>query len=261
MLPLLSALGRFVGVAALGAVLGSSAVPAAPVAPSVRSQTAAPSGAIGRDVGDVSCAVPLSTDVAFGVIGTTAGKPYYPSGCLSSEYSWASELSYRPQYYVNLADPGHKSAHWDKGGPRSCHSAPKYDAGCAYDYGYEAAQTAWGYARAIGASGQGRWWLDVETDNTWGYTRNGIAANVAVIRGALDALRAHPHVGAGVYTETVWWEIITGDSRAFSGTAVWGGGAGSKRHARENCRAHSITGGPALLAQWITGGVDHDITC
>jgi hypothetical protein len=258
MLPLLSAFGRLIGVAALGAVLGSSSLPAIHL---VASQATAPTGTIGRDVGDVSCDVPLSPDVAFGVIGTTEGKPYYPSPCLSSEYSWASSLTYRPQYYVNLADPGHKSAHWAKGGPRKCSRSTKYDAGCAYDYGYEAAQTAWGYVGSTGATGKGRWWVDVETDNTWGVTRSGVAANVAVIRGAIDALRSHSGVSAGIYTETVWWEIITGDSRAFSGTAVWGGGAGSKKHARENCRPHSITGGPALLAQWITGGVDHDIVC
>jgi GH25 family lysozyme M1 (1,4-beta-N-acetylmuramidase) len=113
----------------------------------------------------------------------------------------------------------------------------------------------------VGASGAGRWWLDVETDNTWGYTRNGVAANIAVVRGALDELRGHAHVSAGIYTETTWWTYITGATTSFSHTAVWGGGANSKRHARLNCRAHSITGGPALLAQWISSGIDHDIAC
>jgi hypothetical protein len=258
MSPRLSFVGRSIGIAALGAVLSASSTPALA---SVARASAAPGGAIGRDVGDVSCSAPLATNVAFGVIGTTAGKPYYPSPCLSAEYSWASGLQYRPQFYVNLADPGHKSAHWDKGGPRKCDRSPKYDTGCAYDYGYEAAQTALRYVRALGATGQGRWWLDVETDNTWGVTRNGIAANVEVIRGAVDALRSHAHVSAGIYTETTWWAYITGGSRAFSGTAVWGGGANSKKHARANCRAHSITGGPALLAQWISGGIDHDVAC
>jgi hypothetical protein len=203
----------------------------------------------------------MPTGASFGVIATTDGRPYFSSPCLSSEYSWASGLTYRPQFYVNLADPGHKSTHWAQGGPRACDRRPKYDAGCAYDYGYEAAAAAWSYVTAIGASGNARWWLDVETDNTWGYSSAGIAANRAVIHGALDYLRHRRHVTTGIYTETSWWDFITGGSASFSNTPVWGGGANSKAHAAANCRSHSITGGPALLAQWIRQGVDHDIAC
>jgi hypothetical protein len=43
---------------------------------------------------------------------------------------------------------------------------------------------------------------------------------------------------------------------------VWGGGAGSRTAARTNCRPVSITGGPALLAQWFTNVQDdHDVAC
>jgi hypothetical protein len=252
------AIVRLIGVALLGSVLGAGA---APMHPAVRSASAPPSGSIGRDVGYQSCSQPLAADVSFGVIGTTAGRPYFPSGCLSVEYAWASSLTYRPQYYVNLANPGHKSPNWGQGGPRACDRGPKYDPGCAYDYGYRAAAAAWGYVTAIGSPGKGRWWLDVETDNTWGYTSKGIVANRAIIRGALNYLRHRHHVGVGIYTETRWWLYITADTTEFRGTPVWGGGAGSKRNARHNCLAHSITGGPALMAQWIRNGIDHDITC
>ena len=258
MLALLSTLTRYVGVLALGAVLGSGATP---VSVAARQMGNPPAGAVGRDVGAASCAHTLPTGASFGVIATTDGRPYYPSPCLAAEYAWAHALPYRAQYYLNLADPGHKSPHWAQGGPRTCHRTPKYDRGCAYDYGYEAAATAWGFVASVGPAGAGRWWLDVEVDNTWGYTRAGEAANRAVIHGALDYLRHRHHVTAGVYTETVWWAFITGGSTAFSSTPVWGGGADSKAHARRNCVDHSITGGPALLAQWIRAGVDHDIAC
>jgi hypothetical protein len=88
-----------------------------------------------------------------------------------------------------------------------------------------------------------------------------VEANIAVIRGALRYLRGRSHTALGVYTETTWWTTITDDSSKFSGVPVWGGGADTKKHARLNCRKHSITGGPALLAQWIIGPVDHDIAC
>jgi hypothetical protein len=65
----------------------------------------------------------------------------------------------------------------------------------------------------------------------------------------------------GIYTETSWWQIITADSRRFARSPVWGGGAGSRHNAHKNCRPHSITGGRALLAQWIVGNVDHDLAC
>ena len=258
MLALWSTLVRLVGVAILAAVMGPAA--SSPQHQATRS-VVPERGAVGRDVGDTSCASPLGTNPAFGVIGTTAGRPYYSSACLSSEYAWASSLSFPPEYYINLANPGHGSTHWDQGGPKHCLPAARYNIGCAFNYGYEAAAAAWGYVQALGASGAGRWWLDVEIDNTWGYTARGVAANIAVIRGALHELRSHPHVAAGIYTETLWWWEITGDTRSFSTTPVWGGGAGSKRHAAQNCLAHSITGGPALLAQWISGGVDHDLAC
>ncbi|HWC33344.1 MAG TPA: hypothetical protein VG650_00830 [Mycobacteriales bacterium] len=258
MVSLFSAITRLIGLVLLSGALGGGAVPNAA---SVRAAGNPPSGAVGRDVGAQSCARALPTGASFGIIATTAGRPYFSSPCLSSEYTWASGLTYRPQYYINLADPGHRSPNWGRGGPRACRRAPKYDAGCAYDYGYEAAAAAWGYVSSVGAPGRGRWWLDVEIDNTWGYTSHGIAANRAVIRGSLDYLRHRRHVGAGIYTETSWWYQITGGSTDFRGTPVWGGGAGSKRNARHNCLAHSITGGPALVAQWISAGIDHDLAC
>jgi hypothetical protein len=222
---------------------------------------AIPPGTAGHDVGSVSCLGTLPADGKFGIIGTTAGRPFYPSPCLASEYAWANSLPYRPQYYINLANPGHKSTHWDRGGPRRCHTKAKYDAGCAFDYGYMAAATALQYAQSAGSRGNGRWWLDVEVDNTWGTSPAGITANIAVIDGALHYLRKRPHTAVGIYTETTWWSFITHSTRQFSHLSVWGGGADSQRNAKHNCKRHSITGGPALLAQWIAGGVDHDVAC
>lgn len=258
MFALLSTIGRLVGVVVLGALLGAGAAPHSAL---LRAAGNPPTGTVGRDLGAHSCADSLPTGADFGVIATTDGRPYFASPCLSSEYAWANSLPYRAQYYVNLADPGHRSPHWGQGGPRVCHRGPKYGGGCAYDYGYEAAAAAWGYVAAVGPAGNGRWWLDVEIDNTWGYSSGGIAANREVISGALDYLRHVRHVTAGIYTETTWWDYITYGSAQFSNIPVWGGGAGSKRNARANCTSHSITGGPALMAQWISSGEDHDIAC
>jgi hypothetical protein len=254
----LPALAKLLSLALLAALAGASASP--PQISKARAGGNPPSGAIGRDVGFQSCSQPLGTDVSFGVIGVNEGKPYFPSPCLALEYAWAKSLQYRPQYYMNLANPGHKSANWGRGGPRACDRKPKYDVGCAYNYGFKAAKAAWGYVVAVGPPGRGRWWVDVETDNTWGYSKKGTAANREIIRGALKYLRHKRHVTAGVYTQTVWWAFITGGMQ-LPNTPVWGGGAGSKRNARHNCKPVSITGGPALMAQWIKRGIDYNIAC
>lgn len=255
---LLTSLARLLLVVVVGSATLSSADPAGEQGSAA---SAPPAGTLGYDVGSESCSSQLPSGGSFGIVAVTAGRPYYVSPCLASEYQWASGQTYRPQYYVNLADPGHRSAHWNRGGPRACDPTPRYDVGCAYDYGYMAAADAWNDTQAEQATGGRRWWLDVETDNTWGVTRNGIKANVAVIRGALRYLAVRQGARTGIYTETEWWDFITGGSTSFSSVPVWGGGADSKRHAEANCRPHSITGGPALLAQWISGGTDHDISC
>jgi hypothetical protein len=178
----------------------------------------------------------------------------------------AQGLRAAPQFYMNLADPGRASKqHWNHGGPKACYVAHNYDAGCAYDYGYLAAEQAVGFAQAHGMAAGSRWWVDVETDNSWGGKLDAPAhhaANVADIKGALRYLATHGFP-AGIYTETAWWSPITGSPSTFSQVPVWGGGAGSAKNARANCKAVSITGGPALLAQWFRtqGGVDHDVAC
>jgi hypothetical protein len=253
---MLTAFARFGYLVAVAAITAMSSVQGA-----VIHHPGPPrAGSVGYDVGDVSCGTTLPRGGAFGIVGATAGKPFHRSSCLSAEYAWARAMAYRPQYYVNLADPGHKSSHWGHGGPRACHTKPKYDVGCAYDYGIKTAETALQYVKAAGSTGHGRWWLDVEPDNTWGTSHAGVAANIADIQGALHYLRSRPKTSAGIYTETVWWAAITRSTR-MSHIPVWGGGANSKHHAHQNCRRHSITGGPALLAQWIVGAVDHDIAC
>jgi hypothetical protein len=216
-----------------------------------------------------SCSSPLSSDATFAVIRATNGQPFHSANptCFSSETNEARQLPAAPQYYLNLADPGRASkSHWDHGGPTACHVAHDYDLGCAYDYGYLAAKHAVGFAKQHEMAAGSRWWLDVEIGNSWGSRHlkqpGHQAANAADIQGALHYLRSQG-LPAGVYTETVWWDAITGSPRGFSRVPVWGGGAGSLANARANCKQVSITGGPALLAQWFTKDsfVDHDVAC
>jgi hypothetical protein len=224
-------------------------------------------GGADLNAGSGECAGALPAGIGFAVIRATDGQPYGSAdpACFGVETLEAQQLPAAPEFYLNLADPGKASAHWNAGGPRTCHVTPNYDLGCAYDYGYLAAAQAVSFASSNNAPSRSRWWLDVETDNTWG-NRVGtppshLAANVADIQGALHYLNSHGYP-AGVYTETTWWQAITGSPKGFSHVPVWGGGAGSASQARANCRQVSITGGPALLTQWFTSTQhDHDIAC
>jgi hypothetical protein len=215
-----------------------------------------------------SCSAPLPAGAAFAVIRATDGQPFHSADptCFSTDATEAAELPAAPEYYLNLADPGKQSAgNWDNGGPRACHVAHDFEAGCAYDYGYEAARQAVGFASDHGMAVGSRWWIDVEPGNSWGShdlsMPGHMAANVADIRGALHYLSSHG-LPAGVYTETDWWIEITDAPTGFATVPVWGGGADSRANARANCKAVSITGGPALLAQWFTNvAADHDVAC
>jgi hypothetical protein len=226
--------------------------------------------ASGTDVSS-SCSGSLTSGSSFAIIQATNGKPYstVDPSCFATELAAAQQLPAAPEFYLNLADPGRaKSAHWGQGGPKGCPATPNYDVACGYDYGYEAAKQAVEFAAGQGATAGSRWWVDVESGkqgNTWGSADQEApkhaATNVAVIQGALHYLSAHGYPG-GVYTETAWWDPITDSSTAFSKVPVWGGGAGSAANARANCKQVSITGGPALIAQWFSDeAVDHDVAC
>jgi hypothetical protein len=214
------------------------------------------------------CSSPLPSTAGFAVIGATDGQPYgsVDPTCFTTQSTQATQLPAAPEYYMNLADPGKASTgHWHKGGPQACHVAHDYDLGCAYDYGYEAAKAAVTFARDHGMAAGSRWWIDVEIANSWGShsvrAPGHLSANIADIHGALHYLGTQA-LPAGIYTETAWWSAITGEAKGFATVPVWGGGAGSRTAARTNCRPVSITGGPALLAQWFTNVQDdHDVAC
>jgi hypothetical protein len=238
-----------------------------PVTVSVVGWYAANATGTDLDATSGSCTGPIATTNSFAVIRATDGQPYGSAdpACFAAETLDAKQLPAAPQFYLNLADPGKESSHWGQGGPRACDVTAGFDAGCAYDYGYLAAKQAVAFGHANGAPAASRWWVDVEPDNTWGNPGDGPpshrAANIADTRGALGYLNSHGYP-AGVYTETVWWEAITGVPAALSHVPVWGGGAGSAALARANCKQVSITGGPALLVQWFTTtAADHDIAC
>ena len=149
-----------------------------------------PAGRSGYDVSFPQCGKPLPRGGSFGVVGVTNGLPWSANPCLQAEYQWARGMSSAPSLYMNTANPGPISTYWNRPGPGTCADATSYaDAGCSYNYGWNAAADAFAIASGAtsGASAANYWWLDVETANSWNGTP---AANAAALDGYMATCRA-----------------------------------------------------------------------
>lgn len=239
----------------------------------------------GYDISWPQCSAAYPSDGSFGIVGVTDGRPWSANPCLGSENRWAAAYPATPglavpDLYMNTANPApHSSYYWPVSGARDpalCQVASSTtDPGCAYDYGWHAAASAFATAAAAGAAPTGTWWLDVETGNTW----NGDASsNAADIQGSVDYLMSQRVGGVGVYSTASQWEQITGGYTAGSAAsyaAAWqpefaspyGIGrsqswvAGASPSTAETVCASSFLGTSTLLTQYISGSFDVDHLC
>jgi hypothetical protein len=218
-----------------------------------------PAGSTGYDVSYPQCGTTLPRSGSFGIVGVTNGLPWSVNPCLSAQYQWAAGKASGASLYVNTANPGPISKYWTRPGPRACADPMSYsDLGCAYNYGWNAANEAWTAANAAtsGAAAGKYWWLDVETVNSW---NGSTAANGETVLGYLDALRSLGAGGVGIYSTAYQWSTITG-GRQFAGVSNWVAGARNARDAAQRCGS-SFAGGPVWLVQYIVKGVDSDYVC
>ncbi len=237
---------RAVIVAAL--LMGASFIGAAP------SRAA---GFIGYDVSWPNCSAVYPVGRTFGIVGVTGGHPFSVNACLRREWSAARGTGW-PQLYMNIAAPNTTSVGMGASGPAgTCSLAAPL---CrAYNYGWNAARSAYGYAvAAIGWSGaHTTWWLDVELSFRWSASTS---VNARSIAGAIAYFHA---VGrpVGVYSTGYQWARIVGSYRP--GVPIWYAtsnptAAGALRHCST---ANSFTGGPIRLVQYTPGGLDADALC
>lgn len=204
-------------------------------------QAAAAWAAPGQDVSYPQCGAQIPA-TAYTVVGVNGGLASRPNPCFALEYSKAAA----PQLYVNSGNPGsvlapaHNHGTWpinnrDLAGAStanpygSCRTDDS--AACAFMYGYRMAELDILDAVAGGAvdPSHRRWWIDVETFNSWETdSRDGQARNVADLEGMVAALES-PHsalasavplavtdyVGSppssiGLYSTDLQWQQITG---------------------------------------------------
>ncbi|MGH9126492.1 MAG: hypothetical protein ACRDZ8_17455 [Acidimicrobiales bacterium] len=209
----------------------------------------------GYDISWPQCSAAFPAHPAFGIVGASDGLAFSDNPCLASEYRWAAGASRPAALYLNTADPGSASTHWNAPGPKAC-SGSSDDVGCAFNYGWNAAGHAFAYAGTQGASPSAPWWLDVETANTWS---TNTAANDADIQGMVDYFGSRA-VTVGVYSTAFQWGQITGGVSLT--VPNWLAGATSGSQASGWCSsAQSSTGGPVRVVQYPSGSFDGDVSC
>ena len=300
---------RFAVGAVLAATVLAVLVPA-PAFAAQRAGAATTSATTGSDVSWPQCGRTLPAAQAFGLVGVNGGTAATFSPCLQAEVNWARATSGttaqpRLALYVNTANPYQQGSWWptsdsdkpavgkapyptgalpvaavtypDGSTPVGCTTTtaggPSYNSKCAYVYGYVRAEQAveWAREQITGFDPAAyRWWLDVETSNTW---QSDTASNAASLAGAAAYLK-QAGLGVGAYSTTAQWTSIVGGTRSnipplpngsqsnLVGLDEWGAGASSLKGAQSNCTgAISFTGGKNRLMQYLSNGIDYDVSC
>ena len=250
----------------------------------------------GNDISYPQCGQSFPSGQAFGIVGVNGGLANKPNPCLgeyngglaTSELHWAwgsTGASKMPKaaLYVNTADPAPGVADWPKDNidPHGVSEAPgtqnadpygscdgSDSSACAWQYGWDRAvqdvdwlQAAATQVSVASAASAYRWWLDVETGNSWETGTIGLANNVADLQGMVAAFAS---VGAstGIYSTTYQWGQITGGSRAgnLNGLSDWIPGARTLSGARSNCTPAGFTG-VVTITQWFGKPYDGDWAC
>jgi hypothetical protein len=188
------------------------------------------------------------------IIGVTGGRAFTRNPCFVSELGWATSLGRVPAFYVNVNYPSGPSVGRGDAGPAG-KCAPG-DAACrAFNYGYNTATDAVGYAQSVGASAP-IWWLDVETMNHWSPDTG---LNAQVIQGALRYFQS-AGLAVGIYSVAPMWRAIAGSFAP--GVPIWVARTSVRVPVLAYCGpAYTFAGGAAALVQSWNGLYDVDYGC
>jgi len=251
--------------------------------PTAAASTGDDRSTVGYDVSHPQCGEDLPADHAFGIVGVNGGLATRPNPCLAEQLAWAADatgtVAGQPglQLYVNTANPGEfiDVLHtWPlRGSTPYGRCDGENSTACSWQYGWLRAYVSVEafFVPAAQEAGvdadpaQHRWWLDVETMNTWQY---GSAAARDRNRAALEGMTAYlTDRGAevGLYSTGHQWGLIAGDVPATSplhDLDSWLAGSTSLTGAQATCRRSPLTdGGEVVLTQYVADGLDHNHAC
>lgn len=205
-----------------------------------------PAGAVGFDINWPQCSGSHAGKLPSGpysiaILGVDGWAVGSDNPCLGAEVSWAKQATEPPghgtatppyELYLFLNSPSRGSTIDESGPAGNCASlsGPKKNVCLTYNYGYNAAVGAMGYAADNGAAAK-MWWLDIENDacapGIYNNAANGEfwscdkALNSETVQGALDALREAGHE-AGIYSTAMQYTGITGNYTPTGGRGALG---------------------------------------
>jgi hypothetical protein len=242
---------------------------ALPLAPGA-AQAAPSDGSIeGVDISYPQCGRPLPTGQAFAIVGVNGGTPARTNPCLAAELAWARRSTGQTtqdavQLYVNTANPGGGATWPQSGSNRHGLCDGSNSRACAYQYGWERARDD-ATVRAISNPEQYRWWLDVETVNSWDYTSGGRTRNAAVLEGMTEYFTSIGSRGVGLYsTATQWRQIVGGgveSTSSLNGLPNWRPTGNNQAGAVVNCGLAPLTPGGTIELTQYTREFDYNHSC
>lgn len=232
---------------------------------------------LGNDISYPQCGSRLPSGQAFAIVGVNGGVANTDNSCLSEQLAWAqnsSGITAQPKtaLYVNTANPTKAAASvWptdDKVYGTEIYNpygtcANSDGAACSYIYGYTRAYED-AQLRHVPNPSSYKWWLDVETGNSWSDTD--LKANVASLEGMTDYFKSINVAGLGIYSTSYQWNIIVGTevgiNSPLNGVESWLAGARTERAAKANCQQAPLTaGGTVTVTQFVSKGLDYDVSC
>lgn len=266
-----------VAVATLAFSTPAMATDAVPPEPASTVQAAAVTQTLlGNDASWPQCAATLPASPAFGIVGVNHGLANNSNTCFGSELLWAqgsagNTSQPKAAVYVNTGNPALAGTWW----PNSnlTQNAPQLTVtnpygtcthissrACAYVYGYSMAVDDFN-SRSVSNPSSYRWWLDVETSNTW---QKDTIANTADLEG-MTAYFTSQGASVGLYSTTSQWATIakaTPSTSPLAGQPSWLAGATSSTNARAVCTHVGLTPGSIInIVQFVSAKLDYDVSC
>jgi len=157
-----------------------------------------PSGSYGYDISNYQCNQFPPAPHTIGIVQVVGRSFGSVNPCLAGEAAWAGAGL---NLYMYLTDGTAATS----GDPACASSA----APTSCNYGFNAAVDAFGKAQAAHINTAVAWWVDVERDGA-NWSTTDLAANAAVVEGALEGLRAEGLNSVGVYASPGLWSGIVG---------------------------------------------------
>jgi hypothetical protein len=238
-------------------------------APDPRPPSVPGHGSAGRDISWPNCPpglgipsrrtlgkpLPLPGVARFVVIGLTNGPGFHPNPCLADQVAYARSLRLSAAPYAVVTYPtGDELRQYGAAGPRT----PTDRRSQLWNTGWAQATANVARMRLAGLVAP-LVWVDVEPVRPPTPWSGDLRANRAVLEGALAAYR-RAGLRVGVYSTAYLWRSIVGDARY--GLPEWRPtGPKTKQAALDLCTRGGIQGGDAVLVQWVSGDVDHDLLC